>query len=914
MSGGGLTQDIHIEARTLASGWRIAELSGRFPGRSPFLLRGDLELTPEPAFRGSAAFSTDRPKVFADWWRQGVVLDAVVEPFAFESLIDASVSGVSLTDFGFEVAGHQGRGAISYQRDPDGVPVFDADIDADRLNADQAALLARLFLGAADGGIVSALADDTQIGLRLYAGSLEVGDLDASAIVLRAGYQGDALSIDELDVADLAGARISASGRIAAVSSAPSGTLSVQVDAERLDGLASLIETIAPDIAALDRFTSSPDAFAPAALSLVFDGETIGSGSMSGTRAQVTLDGTAGGTLVDVDVGLEGRLDDWRAATIDFEAGFTADAADALLRQVGAQVLPLADLGTGRIELGAAGIPEEGLDGHARLYMDQITLGGVGTLVLPKNAPPRYTVDALIKADDLVPLAILTGRLPSLSSSIGHVDLIATLEGEGDTFVMRGLAGTIAGTAIEADLEVDLRHDVADLDPRIRGRLTTSHVDPAALADLLLGADQLSGVQDGAWSSSAFGPPLVIGLDLALDVTSERVRLAPVPDATGVTATLAMKSDRLTFDISGAGFSGGRLNGTYSVARDGGQAEVILSARVENAALEDLVWRRGGRAVAVGRADVSLDLEGRGRSLSGVISSLSGGGTLRVRDGEIRALNPRAFDLVIRAADAGLELEDDAVRSAFASHLDADRLSFSELNASATVTAGVMRISNVSLDNQAATVFGNARIDLEAGTLDSDFSLEVDAGGDAVAGAEPEVGLVFSGPLTAPRRSIDIAPFTAFLTLRAFEQEVRRIEKLQAEIDAQQQEMDKRRLLFEREKRREEAKQLLPGDLKRPERTLRGADGAATEPPSTSSSPFEAAPVVAPTRAPAPAPSAATPDPSSPAEGFRDRIRSALDELDGAGGINPADTPDGRPLQLLPPLDPPVFIEIAPDQ
>src|SRR5690606_31946904 len=97
-------------------------------------------------------------------------------------------------------------------------------------------------------------------------------------------------------------------------------------------------------------------------------------------------------------------------------------------------------------------------------------------------------------------------------------------------------------------------------------------------------------------------------------------------------------------------------------------------------------------------------------------------------------------------------------------------------------TAGVVRMRNVSVDNEEAALFGNALADLESGTLESDFSLKVDPGENAVTGAEPQVGLVFSGPIEAPGRQIDIAPFTAFLTLRAFEQEVRRVEALQAEI------------------------------------------------------------------------------------------------------------------------------------
>ncbi len=51
-----------------------------------------------------------------------------------------------------------------------------------------------------------------------------------------------------------------------------------------------------------------------------------------------------------------------------------------------------------------------------------------------------------------------------------------------------------------------------------------------------------------------------------------------------------------------------------------------------------------------------------------------------------------------------------------------------------------------------------------------------------VIGAEPEVGILFEGPLADPRRSIDVTPLLGYLAVRAFEKEVERIEALQADI------------------------------------------------------------------------------------------------------------------------------------
>jgi hypothetical protein len=59
---------------------------------------------------------------------------------------------------------------------------------------------------------------------------------------------------------------------------------------------------------------------------------------------------------------------------------------------------------------------------------------------------------------------------------------------------------------------------------------------------------------------------------------------------------------------------------------------------------------------------------------------------------------------------------------------------------------------------------------------------------------------------------------------------------------------------------------------------------------------------------------------TSPAAGFGDRIRRALEDIDRA---NPPETTgsaakrgagEGAPMQLLPPLDPPVYVGATPDR
>ena len=82
---------------------------------------------------------------------------------------------------------------------------------------------------------------------------------------------------------------------------------------------------------------------------------------------------------------------------------------------------------------------------------------------------------------------------------------------------------------------------------------------------------------------------------------------------------------------------------------------------LKGAGLEPFVWQRGGRSVATGTMDAAANFEATGRSPAGLVSALTGGGTLAIHHGEARYINPRAASLVIKAADLGQEFTDQAL-------------------------------------------------------------------------------------------------------------------------------------------------------------------------------------------------------------------------------------------------------------
>jgi hypothetical protein len=352
-----------------------------------------------------------------------------------------------------------------------------------------------------------------------------------------------------------------------------------------------------------------------------------------------------------------------------------------------------------------------------------------------------------------------TFRLENLEARVkdGHV--------AGTLALAPGAAGAIGPAAPAAKLDGTLELDSADL---------------ARLLALALGPQAVE--SEAGWSDAAFGDALLAGLEGRIQIRAGRFALPTYTVSPARFALVLRPHETEIADFDG-GLAAGRLTGALRVRDLGGARRIGLEAKLQGARLEELVWRSSGRPVATGSLDATAQLEGEGRALKALVANLSGGGTIRVEAGEIRGLNPQAFDFVLHAADSGLELTPDKVREAFAGHLAAGVLPFRRIEGAFAATAGVLRSRNVAVESEGVATLASAKLDLATLTLDSDWSFAVTRPLDPnVKAPPPQVGLSFAGPIAAPKRSLDVAGLQGFLTVRAFEKEVERIEAMQADI------------------------------------------------------------------------------------------------------------------------------------
>jgi hypothetical protein len=763
--GGSVIQAVGADLKPRSDGWHVDILSALLPGQTRIDISGALQISGTPRFKGTGKVESGRPAAFASWWRGEAGNATLVDRFSIESALDLTENQQTASDLVADIDGGIVRGSIDMRQFQEtGQQVFvDVALTANALDLEKAQVVADLLAGdAVSGGHVDRMA------VSLEADRLHAGGVDAENVVLKGTLEPKGFDLKALSVENLAGASIRARGRIDDPMGKPGGRVNVDVAADDLSGTAQFLKGLFPENNLVTRFDGIAGLLSPAQAQLLL------SARQTDNVLALDLSGTFGGTRVNLEMSGRGTLDDLSTLEGQADGLIVADQTAALLRQAGFDILPIDDTGPARIALKAAGKPVSEL----AINTDG-TLAGIG---FSFDGNGKFAKGALS----------MEGGFDARSQSVDNALLMAgiALPGIGNGYPM-ALSGDakIDGYGVSVDLAdssfdgmpasgsvtIDLAGPV-----RIGGDLTVGSLSIPQMTSSLTG--QLPLLEQGAWPDTPFARAMPDGLEFDIALSAAELDLGLGPGARNAAMRFALKGGNLNLDSVKADWAGGRIEGELGIGTTDLGQDMSLRVSLAGVSLQDVIWLKDGRAVARGTLDSSFSLNGRGRSLAGMVSTLSGSGSFSIGDGIIRSINPTAFSSIIRAADTGLVLNPDRVRSVFEGYLDAGSLPFERASGSFGVSSGAIRVSTMSLDTKSATALGSGLLDLNTQTLSSDWSLKVDPGNERVTGAEPEVGVLFSGPVGNPRRVVDVTPLMGYLTVRAFEKEVTRIEALQANI------------------------------------------------------------------------------------------------------------------------------------
>jgi hypothetical protein len=515
----------------------------------------------------------------------------------------------------------------------------------------------------------------------------------------------------------------------------------------------------------------------------------------------ISLSGLAGGSAYRVTAsgtGLAPGGDGPRTVTVRAEN----PEAYRIFEQLGFAVLPLEGVGPAALQLNASGGADDGdmvIDAQITAAGAEVTLDGNARI--PAEDPASGLFSLVVTADDVEPFVMMFGHsLPQAGAGL-PLSMTASLAMNDDMLLLSEIAGRAEDNAFAGRLEFD--RSAADISGE--GRLRVDFANLEWLAELALGP-QLFGNDGATWSDQPFLPPAPGQPQLRIALEAGQIDLSRGGVARNVKADLSTGLGLMSLENVEADWFGGRLGGRVSLSNADGS--VFLSGRIDAkdtdlAALERAVR---GASVFSGTSSASVSLEGTGKSVRELVSSLAGGGELSVGGLAVTGLDPTAFDRILGRADReGFEIETGAVTDLVAEMMSGGQMTTESLGLPFTLTGGVMRFSNTGFSDEGAELAGDARVDLVGLRLQSDWRLTFEPGVEAIAGGDPSVVFTLGGLLVDPAVSIDAGQLTNYLSMRAFERERRKVELLQAGVVEKQRLRREIALLNERAAQREAA-------------------------------------------------------------------------------------------------------------
>ncbi len=785
--GGAVIQDASFKAEPREAGWKITDLRASLPGQATIEASGSLTTVGGVGFNGDIHLAVRQPASFASWWRGKAEQGAgrLLAPFDLSgrAVIAPGQIGVDALAARIGDATVRGRFAWTEAKTKDRRRHLGTDLAADRIDSTQLRALSELLIGRnlTDTGVVA-----DSYAVKLSSRELVIDDLTMRNVAVDASLADDALTVNEFRIGDIGGASINVTqGRIDNPLKSPRGRLEAKVAApESLAGLAGVVDSLLPGSAVATWLKKA----APSLIPAVLDARIEAPPADAKADFRLGIKGVAASTTLDATFDIAGSPLAWRSGAAG--VSLTLDSPDAvgLARQLGFTVPDISVAGGSHIEFSAAGVPATGLDLSLAGDFGGLTVSSAGKLALPLSAPATYAGSLKLDTADLDPLM----RLAELSIPGAAAGTAIRFDG---TLATTGLAatatwenGTIGDRLTGGKVTVG-RSDAGRFE--FGGDLTVDEVDLAWIMSLGLGfAIEPTGDRFSPWSKAPFAEPAFGNVGGRLNVSTERFSLG---EGLGVTnARLAFDLDpvRIAAELQEGAIFGGAMTGALAINNVGGNTNVSGRADLKGAALDAIAWQPSGRPVVTGVLDFSTNFDATGRSPAGLVSSLTGGGSIEVRNGEARYLNPRAVQLIIRASDLGQEFSEEALQDAFGKYIDGGDLPFRDASAAFSVAAGTVRVQSLAISADGASLTGGATVDLNTLGLDSVWTLVFDIGDEKAKGTVPQVGLIFRGPLAEPARTIDVVQFGAYLNIRQ-EERIQEILNLEAADRAEKERLNR---------------------------------------------------------------------------------------------------------------------------
>ncbi|WP_184354497.1 AsmA family protein [Rhizobium sp. BK602] len=763
-------RDVQLDLQPAGTGWKIDHAIGTLPGRTQVEASGRLMLQGEPNFVGNLVVASNQPSGLASW------LVGSVDP-AIRQLKQAGFSAdVSLRhdeqrfenlEIAIGSATLKGQLVRQGQADKQAAKLA-VDLSGDALDLDALRALTGLFTGQDAGANLL----DHQITAHLKADKFTAFGVQADNVETSFSVAGGALTLDKLAVRDVAGAEITATGRGDGPLQEHKGSGEITFKAADPGPFFEMLSQHLPHHPIMDRLVRNAAWYGNTALrgALTLGGE-------EGDGLVVTLAGVSNGSRVNLDYRMSDLLALAGKGTTTLEATLENSVTSILFGQAGLDPLPVEADANGRMTLKVTADGTEPADAALTFATDKTSFTANGKVDVRPNNFLNGTIALSLESADLDPYFVMNGiGVPQMGTGL-PVKFQANAAIDADKIVVSDMKGVLADNNVSGKLTVDRKAPTI----KATGELTLDRADLGWLSEAIYGP--MTDAATGNLTKAKLGLPMFSGLDLNVKLSAKQLWpgiFGPIAD---FSTNAAYKGEELRLNDIAGGWNGGTIGGNLMLANSDGTGLLQTKLSLANGDLAAVAWQRDGAPLANGRFGLGLSVEASGKSVGELAVNASGSGEMKLGDTHVRGLNLSVLPPLLSATDQIQgDITADKVLPILQTLLNNGEAALPATSIPFNVSGGVIRATNISVGNELAKLSGNAEISLPDERMKGSLGIAFAAGNESLSGAEPALRLDFAGQLASPGRTIDVTDITSFLSLRAFERERRRVERLQASV------------------------------------------------------------------------------------------------------------------------------------
>ncbi|MGJ4994272.1 AsmA family protein [Bradyrhizobium sp. HKCCYLS3077] len=746
------TADLHNET----TAWSLEKVDLRAPGSTRLTYRTiGISTSVTSGFTGALDLESAEPDALVAWLQgRSDTSYRTQRPLRVRGDLNVAPERVAIDSLKADIDGGSVDGRVALINRPGGAGSrFEAALKGDRLDLDAAMAVTRSLVGVTGEWPAEA-------SVALDVGRAKLSGQELRPLAARFSYDPKTIAIDQIKFGQSGGVTTEGSGRFDRTDA--TGRLIVTSMAASLKEITALAQPFAPQITA--RFDALATPAGAARLKLTLDlAKDPANADRSQAKAVLDLDapqlkGSATLTAKPQAAALRSfEVDAIDRTELGLEGRLSSEQGGAVLALLGLDRIAAVGSGPAEFQASVTGSWRAPLRMNAKLSGSGLDGDAQGT-VEPWGDNTKANVNLRLRSANLAPLL---GLKPQ-DNAAQNIRLFGRLGFSGNRLTLDDIDSTVSGARLRGRLAATF-----DDDKQIEGELGLDTLDVLQVFSVLVGAA-------GREPAEPLGAGLVKGWRGRVSFQALSGAVLSGADLRPLGGAIRSDGQSLTIENLKGKLGGGEVIATVE-ARPNANG-LVLNGRVELSGVDGNALRYRNLKMPAGKVSAQMTLAAEGRSVQGLVNALSGNGTVTLDNAAIPNLDPKAFDVALRAADAGQLGDDGKLRQVVEPALASGNLSVPSAQIPFIIRDGRVRVGATTLEAQGARAIVSGGFDIPADQADIRASLSSNTVGNA--NSRPELQLFVVGTPDALTRALDVTSLSSWLAVRAIDRETRRLDAI----------------------------------------------------------------------------------------------------------------------------------------